>query len=305
VRHATIHQVTIAGRTAGGPFDERRLDATLPESRSDMAAASNGAQVVVCGGLGSDGHLRDETLMLSEDGDLATLQPLPQGRARHAMAYDGERFLAIGGVTLDRDGCLTLAEEVLAYDARGGSWTVVSEMPRRAEQLVAEVVNNRLYAIGGDTGTATSPGRPIAPATCRSQVEVLDLSTFQWTTGSPKPTPETGVSSALLENRIFVCSSYDPTGAINNLVEVYDTEQDSWQTVTGMPTPRTGLACGFIDGKLVCINGQGRGLRALSVIEIYDTESDRWITADTSLPPSYASAYVTAMDRVFIFGGYR
>lgn len=212
--------------------------------------------------------------------------------------------VVVGGVTLSDDGCLELARDVLCFDEKSDSWNVIERLPKRAAQLIAERVGNSLYVIAGDTGPVSEPERPIYPAVCRDDVQILDLSSLKWCSGSPKPTPETGVTSAVIGDCIYAVSSYEDRGTINALVEVYNTTLDQWSKAPDMPTPRTGVPVGAIDGKLYCVNGLGRGLVPLSLIEAFDPTTQTWEILDFAPPPCHSAAYINVNgNELHILGG--
>jgi N-acetylneuraminic acid mutarotase len=209
-----------------------------------------------------------------------------------------------GGVTLSDDGSLELARDILRFDAKTDSWEVIERLPKRAARLVAECIGSCLYIIAGDTGPTSEPERPIYPAICRDDVQILDLNSLRWHFGCPKPTPETGVTSAVSGASIYVVSSYEVFGAINAILEAYDTTQDKWTKAPNMPTPRTGVPAGFLDGKLYCVNGLGRGLVPLSLTEVFDPSTNAWEILNHAPPPCYSGAYVNVRgEELHIFGG--
>jgi hypothetical protein len=277
---------------------------TPTDKRFDLAAAFHEYGIIACGGRDERGYLSSYAFVASESGKPVAVRPLPKPRSRHAAATTSDgRFIIAGGVTEECDGCLALAKSVLEYDLKTDRWSEIAELPLKAAQLVAEVVHGKLVVIAGDTGTTTVPGKPIAPARCRGDVQILDLHSGQWSVGKPKPTPETGVTSAVLGNEIFVVSSYDGGGTIRALVEVYNSKTDTWRRIPDMPTPRTGVPCGFIDGKLYCVNGQGVDLKPVSVVEVYDPKTDRWETAPNPPKASMSQGYANGANRLFLIGG--
>lgn len=134
-------------------------------------------------------------------------------------------------------------------------------------------------------------------------MKILNLSSGKWSEGAPKPTPETGVTSSVKDDKIYVVSSVGGDGTISDIVEVYSVKSDSWSNIPSIPTPRTNVPCGFVDNKLYCINGLGRGLTPLSLIECYDLDTGKWSTENTSLPPFHASSVISLTDSEFVMIG--
>jgi N-acetylneuraminic acid mutarotase len=278
---------------------------SLPEFMFDSAASSDEKISVVCGGVNENGTVSDFAAIIRQDLRVERIRPLPERRARHAMAALGDgRFLAVGGITQHEDFSLSLARTILSYSTRTDKWDVWSELPRRSSLLVAERVGSTLYVIAGDTGTSTQPGRPISPARCRGDVQICDVSTRKWSSGVDKPHPETGVTSAVLGDEIFVVSSTDANGKVNALVEVYNTTTNTWRRVHDMPTPRTSVPCGFVGGKLYCVGGQGADLNPTSAFEVYDPKSDHWQIVNSKIEPIAASAHTVHDGALILLGGW-
>jgi N-acetylneuraminic acid mutarotase len=269
----------------------------------EAAATAIGSTIHVSGGKDKDGFLSTSAFLHSRGDRPQLTRPLPEPRARHAAAASDGKYYIVGGITDNPDLGLSLASEVLQYDSKSDRWDAISQLPRRASQLAAECVKGKLIVIAGDTGTTTQPGHPIAPARCRGDVQILDLVSGRWTYGNPKPTPETGVTSAVLGSEIFVCSSYDSKGIVSAIVEVYNVRTNTWRSIPNMPTARTGVPCAFVAGKLWCVNGQGANLKPIAVVEIYDPKSNSWTSLTKGPKAAIGQAYAGIESQLVLIGG--
>jgi N-acetylneuraminic acid mutarotase len=280
-------------------------DFGLQLNLAESAAESNGKVTLITGGVDEHASLSSLCALITSEHKVQKLRPLPDARARHALAAgpNGD-FLIVGGVSIAKDGALRLANEILHYDINADRWSDYGHLPLGAELLVAETINGKLYAIAGDTGTSTQPGRPIVPAKCRNDVQILELSNGKWTTGAPKPTPETGVTSAVMDGRIYVVSSTDDQGVVNALVEVYDVDSNSWERLPNMPTPRTSVPCGFVERKLYCVGGLGNDLKASHAVEVYDPSSKKWEVLTSTFPSRVGAAHAVHHGALMIIGGW-
>lgn len=288
-----------------------KLQKSIEHSWGETAAAFNSRGFLIAGGRGEDGYLSASSYLIDLSYNATPVEPMPTPRARHAMvALKDGSFLVVGGVTQENDGSLCLAKEILRYEPSADRWHSFSHLPFGTSQHVAERVGDRLFVIAGDTGTNTEPEKRIAPARCRNEVQILDLDSGRWSQGSPKPTPETGVTSAVRGSEIYVVSSYEDDiltrKAIKAIVEVYDVDKNKWRVIAEMPTPRTGVPAGFINGSLYCVNGLGRRIRPLSLTEVYDPSNNRWKKLKSAPPACYSCGYVTVDNKMlFLFGGRR
>jgi N-acetylneuraminic acid mutarotase len=169
----------------------------------------------------------------------------------------------------------------------GGSaniWTASLPLPTGRSGLAAEVMDGKLYVLGGSGGPTS--------------VEMFDPATQSWSLKSPMPTARTTARSAVVDGKIYgfgggSVEEYDPAtdtwflkgsmptsregfavsvvngiiyvmggvygsqvdGVISNEVNAYDPATSTWSTKVSMPTARTDLASGVISGKIYAIGG--------------------------------------------------
>lgn len=274
--------------------------------RFDFAAAQNQNMVFICGGRDRSLNLSSETFIIPKDERSIKVRPLPKARSRHAISVARDNtFIISGGVSETSNGNLCLADTVLKYDLDSDRWDEIAKIPLGPSQHVSEIIGNKLIIIGGDNGTITEPGYPLQPTVCHKEVQILNMDTGEWSFGACKPIPETGVTSAVLGDEIFVVSSYDDFGTVTASVEVYNVIENSWRRIPDMPTPRTGVPCGFIDGKLICINGQGANLKPVAAIEVYDPQKNSWDEYPCDLIPTMSQAYTSGTNSLIILGGIK
>ena len=73
-----------------------------------------------------------------------------------------------------------MAKDVLCYDPEADDWQHITDLPKKSAQCVAEIVDNKLFVIAGDTGCTTGNRVSIAPATCRGDVQDLRYQIGAW-----------------------------------------------------------------------------------------------------------------------------
>jgi hypothetical protein len=184
-----------------------------------------------------------------------------------------------------------IAGTVFGYAAED-SW--VSKAPmQQARNCRIAVVNERIYAIGGDNLAINEEYNP---------------ANNTWTFKTPMPTPRDDFGIAVLQNKIYCIGGQNGNG-VTAINEVYDPENDSWETMASMPTPRSGLQANVVNGKIYLIGGVANGY-ALTLNEVYDPKTDSWATK-ASMPvvnftflgtSDYASAVVD--NKIYVIGGW-
>jgi len=158
------------------------------------------------------------------------------------------------------------------------SWTTLEPMQEARGHLGVAVVNDKIYAIGGDRVSLT--GNCIGPSfgNVLNATEEYDSKTDQWTFKTPMPTPRANFGIVVYQNKIYCIGGYIGNSQCTGTVEVYDPTTDTWETKTSMPTPRMDLQANVVEGKIYLIGGKTSGSSYLNTNEVYDPSTDTWTT---------------------------
>jgi hypothetical protein len=158
--------------------------------------------------------------------------------------------------------------------AQDDAWTKKAPMPTARFWFSCEVVNGKIYAIGGATA---------ADAPTLATVEEYDPVTNTWTTKTDMPTARCNMASAVLDGKIYIVGGDKffkwGVAAGEQMLEVYDPATDTWDTTkTGMPTAREGVSACVVDSIIYVIGGVAPGGVACKDVEAYDPATDTWAT---------------------------
>jgi len=166
------------------------------------------------------------------------------------------------------------------------SWVLRASMHEARGRLGVAVVNGKIYAIGGDSGSMgglIDGYRYIGVGGFVGTNEEYDPATDTWTLKKPMPTQRYHFGIAVYQNKIYCIggtirngSSTSNTGAN----EVYDPVTDTWETKAAMPTPRRFLTANVVNGKIYLISA----VDSNSPNQVYDPSTDSWAT---KTPPPY------------------
>jgi N-acetylneuraminic acid mutarotase len=183
------------------------------------------------------------------------------------------------------------------------SWATLTPMPTARSMLGVAVVDGKIYAIGGISGTQNILGTN----------EVYDPKTNTWSSKTPMPTHRHSFGISVFQNKIYCiggATTIKSDGYVTNVNEVYDPTTDTWENKTSMPNPRSHLEATNVGNKIYLIGGQGRGDPRMFIVknytslnEVYDPATDAW-TTKTPIPNAtayYASALVD--DKIYVMGG--
>jgi hypothetical protein len=199
------------------------------------------------------------------------------------------------------------------YDPATDTWENKTSMPTPRTQLEANVVNGKIYLIGGRTGGQYS---------AVGLNEVYDPETDSWTTKAPIPYPVVQYASAVVDNKIYIIGGQDEyTYPMNlDLVQIYDPATDTWSFGTPMPKIVWQAAAGATSGiwapkRIYVIGGLpatlslafgGRlygSLDGTPINQVYNPENDSW-TFGASMPTARFQLHVAVVnDMIYAIGG--
>ena len=222
-----------------------RSRARLPESLSALIfylAIKDKIYVIGANEWGGDGYAID--VYDSSADKWTTKKPMPFYRYYFGVGVVNNMIYLIGGhssVPMDPENETELyyydSEHVLEYNPINESWTKKAKMPIvRANPGIA-VIDNKIYAIGGDQGNET---------------QVYDPSTDTWATKTPMIRKNSRFGIGVLEKKIHVIGG--DFGA-HDSHDVYDPTTDSWEEYPSMPSARWSLGVGVVDNRIFAIGG--------------------------------------------------
>ena len=179
----------------------------------------------------------------------------------------------------------------------------VADMPTLRSAHTADVVNGKIYAIGGYGGSNEPTEEKFL-----SSVEEYDPVTDTWTPKAEMPTARYGHFGGVVNGKIYAIGGFkrEPVEGIST-VEEYDPATDTWTTKTPMPTARGYHASCAVNGKIYAIGG---GIRTpdkvtiLGTVEEYDPETDTWAKkADMPAPPRGGFTCSAVNGKIYAIGG--
>jgi len=191
--------------------------------------------------------------------------------------------------------CLTIISLALVsvqINAQNG-WTMKSQIPTPRGGLCACVVDNKIYVIGGITG---SPGFSDLAVN-----EMYDPLTDTWDTLAPMPTPRGYLSCAVVNDTIYAIGGGYPTAT--KRVDAYDPVTDTWSPKKDMLSVRRSAQAGVVNGIIYNIGGNKGVDQPSPNCEAYDPVKNTW-TAKTDLPAGGGNLAATVYnDSIYTFGG--
>ena len=130
--------------------------------------------------------------------------------------------------------------------ADGGSWTTKASMLKPRFYHETEIVDNKMYVMGGRSEDAPGP--------IDNTIEMYDPITDTWTFKTSMQGARAAFSSEVIDGKIYVLggSQFDTMYAE---VEIYDPQTDTWSNGEDMPKGRTWHGSGMIGDSIFVFGG--------------------------------------------------
>ena len=219
-------------------------------------------------------------------------EPMPTARMRFAIAaYEGKIY-CIGGNTQpwhsgwDWRGVTGVTE---IYDPLTDTWQTGASMPYPVMDLQANVVNGKIYCVGGIDSSGVGS----------KLNQVYDPATNTWTESAPLPTATFKYASAVSGGKIYVINGIDWYSMYGlQLTQIYDPQNDSWSLGTSPP---------YTDN---CVGTKTLGVMAPELIyaigsrtQIYNPLNDSWTLGKEISPSRGGFTVVNIDDKLYVMGG--
>jgi N-acetylneuraminic acid mutarotase len=228
--------------------------------------------------------------------------PMPTSRSDFGIAVYQNKIYTIGGWNFN-DGNPIYYSVNEVYDPSTDSWQTKQPCPTNRLQLDANVVNDKIYLIGGKTGSQF---------TTVGTTDVYDVVNDSWSTKESMPYSVAAYASAVSDGKIYVIGGQDEylDNQIDvNFTQIYDVANNSWSL--GSPTPiavmnaAAGATTGTMAPKRIYLFGgyPNGGIGATNLTQVYDIQNNTW-TYGASMPIARAHfATATIEDSIYTIGG--
>jgi N-acetylneuraminic acid mutarotase len=280
----------------------------MPTARSGLGVAVVEGKIYAIGGLNNDTQLAVNEEYNPVTDTWTTKASMPTARSGFAVAVYQNKIYCIGGTTGDSANLVsgfTGATEV--YDPATDTWETKKPMPTPRADLCANIVNGRIYCMGGKKYWGVDAEYQELNVT-----EVYNPGSNFWTTKSPMPIPVLGAASAVIDGKIYVIggSRHFQQGwelAIVGSNQVYDPSDDSWSTRAGLPHSVSYAAAVATSGvtapKKIYVVGGSTQTSYSEVTYMYDSEDNTWSTAASMPSPRVYLGLAVVDDILYAIGG--
>jgi N-acetylneuraminic acid mutarotase len=295
---------------AGAAENEWTAKAPMPTARGGLGVAVANGKIYAIGGLNNDTQLAVNEEYNPVTNTWATRTPMPTARSGFAIAVYQNKIYCIGGTVGDSDNLVsgfTGVNEV--YDPVKNTWETKAPMPTPRADLCANVVDGKIYLIGGKEYWGVEPFYHELAVN-----EVYDPVTNSWSTMSSMPIPAFGYASEVVNDTIYVIGgAREFQEQLGNLTaisanQVFDSTNDTWSNRASLPdTVSHAAACvtsGVTAPKRIYVVGGFDQTNYSNATYAYDFERNVW-SSGALMPTARAYLGLAVVDDVlYAIGGF-
>jgi N-acetylneuraminic acid mutarotase len=275
----------------------------MPTKRLELCEVALDGKIYLIGGMNRKDTAKS-TVEVYDPGKnkWASVSPLPE-KLNHPAAdtYNGKIYV-VGGF----NGSGHSTNFLFIYDPLTNKWEQGKNMPTARAALTAKFVNGTLYAIGGDGDIQYNERGIYNPQGVVNTNEAYDPKNNSWSIKAPMPTPRDHLTSAVVNEKIYVIGGRQPWGGplFKDLDknEMYDPSADTWSTLEPLPTNRSGMPAAVVDGKIYVLGGES--IREIFYEnEKYDPINNSW-TQESPMPtPRHGFGAVAIGNKIYTIAG--
>jgi hypothetical protein len=263
--------------------------AVLPVARSEVPAATFGAEIAVVAGFTADGTASTRADAYAPAGDTWRRLPDLPLAVHHAMAAGAQgRLYVLGGYGSEGRPQRT------AFVLAGDTWQPLPPLPFPRAAAGTAVVDGRIVVAGGVVRVS---GRWLA-----RNALAFDLRTGRWSV-VPGPRPREHLGVAALAHRVYAVAGR-VYGFDTNLAtfESWRPGERRWRPLPQVPRPRGGTGAAAVGGRIVSVGGEETA-GTIEEAYAYRVASGRWQRLPNLPTPRHGLGVAAFRGSVFVMGG--
>ncbi len=287
---STIAVATSIGQITGDCWETK---ASMHKARIGLGAATVNDKIYAIGGLGDVTGVGYTSLDINEEYNAVTdswiyRAPMSTPRYGFAITVWQNKIYCIGGKPPNRQESpsATATDVNEVYDPTTDTWTILKPMPTARMNAQANVVNGKIYLMGGRI-------LDIPDSMTYNLNEVYDPLTDSWSIKTPMPISAATTASTVVDDKIYIFAQ--------GLNMIYDPQNDSWSYGTS-PLSNNSAIAGATTG-----NFAPKQIYVFSdqKVQSYDPKTDSWNVSTLTSKCNFYSALAILDDKFYVLGGFK
>jgi N-acetylneuraminic acid mutarotase len=190
---------------------------------------------------------------------------------------------------------LSMTPALASSSLNSSIWTEGKKMPTPRTELMAEVVNDKVYVIGGVDYSKN---------TQFNKVEVYDTTKNEWNrSATPMPQRIDHGAAVAYNGKIYVPGGFAKGKVPTDKLLIYDLKTNKWHEGKSLLSPRGALTAQFINGTLYIIGGVNSSQVPVNTMEAYDPKTDTWTTKKPMPTARHHLESVVIDGKLYVLGG--
>lgn len=186
-----------------------------------------------------------------------------------AAVVDGEIYIIGGSIYNKKLGKREATGLVEVYDPLTNRWEKRANMPTAREWANAEVVDGKIYVLGGEiSGPFLLKDRLV------HNIEEYNPKLNTWRKRPNIPMPKCWFETVVVDNEIWTIGGYDLNNSFRHIdaVDIYNPIANKWRGAQPLTTPKTTTAV-VVNGTIYLLGGWLDSINSLfsPIVEAYDT----------------------------------
>ena len=290
--------------------------APFPEPDEELYGISVNGKMYVLGGFG---NARGKNYEYDPAADKWTKKaPMPRPAHHQSMAeYQGKIYVFGGFVApmTGPQGGWEPIDNAWVYDPATDQWRNLAPMPIKRGSAAANLVNGKVYVMGGATTAEGSKDVAISGATTANNLvrnDIYDIASNTWSVGAPMALPRNHMFSGTVNGKIYiiggrVAHAFVAASQNTDVVEQYDPATNSWgPQLTKMPTARSGGGWATYGGKIYVAGGEvatNSLVGAFRALEAFDPATNSWSILPSMPMPRHGVAGAMIGNKLHLVSG--
>ncbi len=317
-RRSILATATLVMLCSAAAFTQTRWmkSAPFPEPDEELYGVTVNGKMYVMGGFG---NVRGKNYEYDPAADKWTKKaPMPRPAHHQAMIeYQGKIYVFGGFVapTTGPQGGWEPIDNAWVYDPAADSWRNLAPMPIKRGSSAANLVNGKVYVMGGATTADGSKDVAISNATTVNNLtrnDVYDIAGNTWSSAAPMALARNHMFSGVVNGKIYVIGgriahAFVAASQNTDVVEEYDPATNSWGAQRAkMPTARSGGGWATYGGKIYVAGGEvatNSLVGAFRALEAYDPATNSWTIMPSMPMPRHGVAGAVIGNRLHLVSG--
>ena len=246
--------------------------ASIPTARISAEAVVFSTDIYVFGGRK---EMRGEYTKVVEMYDTRTdtwvkKRDMPTRRKGFVTAVvDGEIYIIGGSIQNKKLGKREATGLVEVYDPLTNRWEKRADMPTEREWAKAEVVNGKIYVLGGEISGPFALGDRLV-----NSIEEYNPKLNTWRKRPDIPMLKCWFETVVVGNEIWTIGGYDPNNGFRHIdaVDIYNPTVNKWRQAQPLTIPKSTTAT-VVNGTIYLLGGwlDNRNSIFSPIVEAYDT----------------------------------